>query len=113
MLESHDLPTSCSETVLSHALHVVISLLNTTTNSTPDDLFHSFDRSSSNGDSHLHTLPNLDFKGWFPLGVDCRRGAKYSLFLYLVLCAERARSANKIRTFSLKRKERNDNRIEH
>ena len=26
-------------------------------------------------------------KGWFSLGVDCRRGAKSSLFLYLVLCA--------------------------
>ena len=24
-----------------------------------------------------------DFKGWFPLGVNCRRGAKNFLFLYL------------------------------
>ena len=29
-------------------------------------------------------------KGWFPLGVNYRRGVKHSLFLYLVLCAERA-----------------------
>ena len=34
-------------------------------------------------------------KGWFPLGVDCRRGAKHSFFLYLVLRAKRARSAHK------------------
>ena len=26
-------------------------------------------------------------KGWFPLDVNCGRGVKNSLFLYLVLCA--------------------------
>ena len=29
-------------------------------------------------------------KGWFPLGVDCRRSVKNILFFYLILCAERA-----------------------
>ena len=32
----------------------------------------------------------VQLQGWFPLGVDCRRGTKHFLFLYLVLCAERA-----------------------
>ena len=42
--------------------------------------------------SYIHFgLRSALTKGWFPLGVDGRRGAKNSLFLYLVLCAERAR----------------------
>ena len=38
-------------------------------------------------------IPNN--KGWFPLGLDCRRGEKNSLFLYLALSAKRERSAHK------------------
>ena len=34
-------------------------------------------------------------EGWFPLGVDCRRGVKNSLILHLVLCAEGTRFAHK------------------
>ena len=39
-------------------------------------------------------------KAWFPLGVDCRRRVKNSLFLYLVLCAERAKLNRETKNFS-------------
>ena len=50
-LRSKDLPVSCWETVLSDALHSVRSLLNTTTNSTPHELFFNFTRRSPCGKS--------------------------------------------------------------
>ena len=34
---------------------------------------------------------NANSKGWFSLGVDCRRSVKKVLFLYLVLYAQRER----------------------
>ena len=37
----------------------------------------------------------VGLKAGFPLGVDLRRSAKNSLFLYLVLCSERAGSTHK------------------
>ena len=46
-LRSKDLTVSCWETVLSDALHSVRSLLNTTTNSTPHELFFNFTRTLS------------------------------------------------------------------
>ena len=36
-----------------------------------------------------------NYKGWFPLGLDCQGSLNDFLFLYLVLCAERARFAQK------------------
>ena len=37
---------------------------------------------------HFYTTFAASSKGWFPLGVDCRRSAKNFLFLNLVLCVE-------------------------
>ena len=39
-LKSNNLPLSCWETVLPNALHSIRSLLNTTTNTTPHELFY-------------------------------------------------------------------------
>ena len=50
-LKSYNLPLSCWENVLQNALHSVRSLLNTTTNATPHELFFSFTRRSSSGTS--------------------------------------------------------------
>ena len=50
-LRSKDLSVSCWKTVLSDALHSVRSLLNTTTNSTPHELFFNFTKRSPCGKS--------------------------------------------------------------
>ena len=50
-LKSYNLPLSCWENVLQNALHSVRSLLNTTTNATPHELFFSFTRRSPSGTS--------------------------------------------------------------
>ena len=50
-LKSNNLPLSCWETVLPNALHSIRSLLNTTTNTTPHELFFNFNRRSRSGRS--------------------------------------------------------------
>ena len=50
-LKSNNLLLSCWETVLSNALHSIRSLLNTTTNATPHELFFNFNRRSRSGRS--------------------------------------------------------------
>ena len=50
-LRSNNLPVSCWETVLQEALHSLLSLLNTTTNATPHELFFNFIRRSPCGKS--------------------------------------------------------------
>ena len=50
-LKSNNLPLSCWKTVLPNALHSIRSLLNTTTNTTPHELFFNFNRRSRSGRS--------------------------------------------------------------
>ena len=56
-LKSNNLPLSRGETVLLNALHSIRSLLYTTTNATPHELFFNFNRRSCSGRS----LPALLF----------------------------------------------------
>ena len=57
-LKSNNLPLSCWETVLPNAIHSIRSLLNTTTNATPHELFFNFHRSSRCGRSLPAWLSN-------------------------------------------------------